>query len=78
LSAPRISARNRPARRCGPPSVWRAAALRAAERLAREDSGAAIRAVGDAFADVDPSEIEAEAVRAVKEARAELAAKRRG
>jgi len=52
------------------------AALRAAERLAREDAGAAIRAVGDAFADVDPSEIEAEAVRAVKEARAELAAER--
>lgn len=54
------------------------AALRAAERLAREDAGAAIRAVGDAFSDVDPAEIEAEAVRAVKETRAELAAERRG
>lgn len=53
------------------------AALTAAERLAREDTGAAIRAVGHAFADVDPAEIEAEAVRAVKEARAELAAERR-
>lgn len=54
------------------------AALWAAERLGREDAGAGIRAVGDAFSDVDPAEIEAEAVRAVKEARAELAAERRG
>jgi hypothetical protein len=53
------------------------AALTAAERLAREDARAAIRAIGEAFSDVDPVEIEREAVRAVKEARAELAAERR-
>jgi len=53
------------------------AALRAAER-ARGDVGVAIRAIGDAFADADPAEIEAEAARAAKEARAEIAAERRG
>jgi len=50
------------------------AALTAAERL--EGAGAAIKAIGDAFSDADPAEIETEAVRAVKEARAELAAER--
>ncbi len=50
------------------------AALTAAERL--EGAGAAIKAIGEAFSDVNPAEIEAEAVRAVKEARAELAAER--
>jgi hypothetical protein len=52
------------------------AALSAAECEGR-DVGAAIRAIGDAFADADPAEIEAEAVRAAKEARAETAAERR-
>lgn len=51
------------------------AALRAAER---EDAAAAIRTISDAFVGVDPADIEAEAVRAVKEARAEIAAERRG
>ena len=52
------------------------AALRAAERQ-RGEVGAAIRAIGDAFADVDPEEIEAEAIKAAKQARAEIAAERR-
>ena len=53
------------------------AALRAAERQ-RGEVGAAIRAIGDAFTDVDPEEIEAEAIKAANEARAEIAAERRG
>jgi hypothetical protein len=50
------------------------AALTAAERL--QSAGTALQAIGEAFSDVDPAEIETEAVRAVKEARAELAAER--
>ena len=53
------------------------AALSAAERQ-REDAFAAISAAGDVFAGLDPAEIEAEAVKAANEARAEIAAERRG
>lgn len=37
----------------------------------------AVERIGDAFAEVDPEEIEREAVKAVREVRAEAAAKRR-
>ena len=50
------------------------AALEAAER---EGARRALEAVGEAFADVDPAELEREAVKAVKQARAELAVERR-
>lgn len=53
------------------------AALEAADRLERETARAALAAVGDAFADVDPAELEREAVKAMDEAHAELAAERR-
>jgi len=43
----------------------------AAEALA--EARAALTAIGDAFADVDPAELEREALAAVREARAELA-----
>ena len=52
------------------------AALSAAERQ-REDAFAAIRTAGDAFVGLDPAEIEAEAVKAARQARAEIAAERR-
>lgn len=51
------------------------AALEAAERSER--AWAALETIGDALADADPAQIEAQAIKAAKEARAEIAAERR-